>query len=407
MKFIKLFFLRLSLILGIFFLLKTGQLFGQISIKKKITLLSDDTLYGRGTYKDGHIKAATLITTWLKNIGESNIIQPFPVITNRIQTFECSFFSNGNKVPIDCYPHPASPSILATFNLTSLTANNFKSQIAVSDTLFLKNSINTNNQITLINRKYQAHSYSQVQHQSVQLHINQQDNKVPAETLIAIDSLNLIIDAKIDTITAYNILSKPPMVKKKKKINVLLMAHYDHLGALNDEIIFNGANDNASGVAFVFNLLEKRSILEKQNITLQFAFWSGEEMGLLGSNYAYSHNLISVYKPDFILNFDMVASGNGSFGVVGAKDFPNAFTLLKTRADSLNIPLKARANAPNGDHYFFLKAGISGFYIYSDKGTQPYHHPGDKPSTLDYEQMEQLEMLILSFLANLSASIKN
>ena len=75
---------------------------------------------------------------------------------------------------------------------------------------------------------------------------------------------------------------------KMKNEYVIISAHYDHLGKKDNgdgDLIFNGANDNASGVAAVLMLAEyfKKANINKRS--LLFVAFTAEEMGLVGSNY--------------------------------------------------------------------------------------------------------------------------
>ena len=76
--------------------------------------------------------------------------------------------------------------------------------------------------------------------------------------------------------------------KSKAKEYVIISAHYDHLGVKtgNDEdLIFNGANDNASGVTAVLALAEHYKVLDLNERSILFVTFTAEEMGLIGSDY--------------------------------------------------------------------------------------------------------------------------
>lgn len=93
---------------------------------------------------------------------------------------------------------------------------------------------------------------------------------------------------------------------------VVVGAHYDHLGVdstLVGDACFNGADDNASGVAAVMQIARAIKVSGKQpRRTIIFAFWDGEEKGLLGSRFFVKKcpflSDISAY-----MNFDMVGRG--------------------------------------------------------------------------------------------------
>ena len=76
--------------------------------------------------------------------------------------------------------------------------------------------------------------------------------------------------------------------KSKKEEFVVISAHYDHLGIKpgnEGDLIFNGANDNASGVSAVLTLAEFFSDNKNNERSILFVAFTAEEMGLLGSNY--------------------------------------------------------------------------------------------------------------------------
>jgi len=94
---------------------------------------------------------------------------------------------------------------------------------------------------------------------------------------------------------------------------VVIGAHYDHLGYghegslyRGEPAIHNGADDNASGTAALIELGRDLRIRgPKHNNYLLLAF-SGEEKGLLGSNYYVKHPTVDLTKVNYMLNMDMV-----------------------------------------------------------------------------------------------------
>lgn len=100
---------------------------------------------------------------------------------------------------------------------------------------------------------------------------------------------------------------------RKNDEYVVVGAHFDHEG-MNPELvgdnIYNGADDNASGVSTVLQIM--RAFVEsgaKPERTVIFAFWDGEEYGLLGSRY-FVENFSGMGKVKSYLNFDMVGGNN-------------------------------------------------------------------------------------------------
>jgi hypothetical protein len=179
---------------------------------------------------------------------------------------------------------------------------------------------------------------------------------------------------------------------------IIICAHYDHIGSIGDSVYFPGANDNASGTAMLLALA--RSLREKPlRYSVLFLAFGGEEAGLYGSRYYVDHPRLPLGRTRFLLNLDMTASGNDGVMALGGVDFPEEFALLKRIDDSLGLgDLRKRANAPNSDQYFFLAAGIHGFYLYPFTGLQPYHHVNDRPGTLEWNVFEKIYRLSTALL---------
>lgn len=108
-----------------------------------------------------------------------------------------------------------------------------------------------------------------------------------------------------------NILGK--IEGKNPNEYVIIGAHYDHLGVdpmLEGDQIYNGADDNASGVSAVLQIAKAfLATGEKPERTVIFAFWDGEEKGLLGSKY-FVQNFPEIKKVKGYLNFDMIGRNN-------------------------------------------------------------------------------------------------
>ncbi len=115
--------------------------------------------------------------------------------------------------------------------------------------------------------------------------------------------LQLQLEVMHDTIPAINVLGLLPGKDTSKTL--IIGAHYDHLGRRADDI-YTGADDNASGVAGVITLAKYFTGDELPEYNILFASWTGEEKGILGSEYFTS--LIS--NPSGVmlyLNMDMIS----------------------------------------------------------------------------------------------------
>ena len=197
---------------------------------------------------------------------------------------------------------------------------------------------------------------------------------------------------------------------------VVVGAHYDHLGTdpmLVGDKIFNGADDNASGVQAVLQIL--RAFLatgEQPERTVIFALWDGEERGLLGSSY-FVNNFPYMKKIKGYMNFDMIGRNN-------MEHRPKHFNLLYMQKDSLfadwlrsdiknhNLDLDPNfvtSEDFNGgsDQVPFFKAGAK--IVWYQTGAQPdYHMPTDECYRINWDKMVEITkaaFLCLWKMANL------
>lgn len=187
---------------------------------------------------------------------------------------------------------------------------------------------------------------------------------------------------------------------RKSDEYVVVGAHFDHEG-MNPEL----AGDNASGVSTVLQIM--RAFVEsgaKPERTVIFAFWDGEEYGLLGSRY-FVENFSGMGKVKSYLNFDMVGGNNRA-------DDPSYFVyffsashpeygewLRRDIAENgfrLNPNYKSWDNPVGGsDQGSFARKGIPVVWYHTD--AQPhYNHPSDEAPTVNYQKLADISRV--SFL---------
>ena len=158
---------------------------------------------------------------------------------------------------------------------------------------------------------------------------------------------------------------------------IVYMAHWDHLGTHEGEAgdnIYNGAVDNATGVAGIIELAEafrkaptppKRSIL--------FLAVTLEESGLLGSKYYVAQPVMPLDKTVAVINLDALAPvGKARDITVVGQGSSQLEDLLKTVLDTQQRKAVVETNTAAGyyfrsDHFNFAKAGVPALYV--DSGT--------------------------------------
>jgi Zn-dependent M28 family amino/carboxypeptidase len=109
---------------------------------------------------------------------------------------------------------------------------------------------------------------------------------------------------------AFNVIGliegKDPVLKNEY---IIISAHYDHEGKIKDltDSVYNGANDNASGVATILNIAKIISENKKNKRSIIVALFTGEELGLLGSEH-FANMVNGKYQINCDVNIDMIGS---------------------------------------------------------------------------------------------------
>ena len=197
------------------------------------------------------------------------------------------------------------------------------------------------------------------------------------------DSLSNKIDIDIENKFFYNYKSQNicGFVEGETDTFIVFTAHYDHVGEVGKEAIFPGANDNGSGTVTVLDLAKYYANLkEKPHYSIAFLIFSAEEVGLIGSKYYALNPTLNLNKVKFLLNLDMIGSGEKGIAIVNAKENGKATELIKKINDKNKYfdNVKIRGNAQNSDHYYFSKVGVPAIFIYTEGNYKEYHSITDK-----------------------------
>lgn len=193
-------------------------------------------------------------------------------------------------------------------------------------------------------------------------------------------SITLSTDIVRHEVSAYNVVGildgSDPTLKKE---TIVIGAHYDHLGlggegslAPREGEIHHGADDNASGVAGVLELARIfTSQQPRARRTIVFIAFSGEEEGLLGSNYYVNHPIVPLANTVAMINMDMIGRMRDNKLIVGGVgtaqgwrqmvDTANSYFGMKvtpTRESSSEAPHVT--NAQSGGMNVPMVVGING-----------------------------------------------
>ena len=171
--------------------------------------------------------------------------------------------------------------------------------------------------------------------------------------------------------TSRNVIGVLPGSSKPDEA-VLYMAHWDHLGKHEGEEgdnIYNGAVDNATGVAGILEIAEAFAHQDpKPARSVVFVAVTLEESGLLGSKYYVAHPTFPLDKIAGVINLDAMSVGGKSRDfVVTGKGNSQLEDMLKVYADQQGRVLAEEGNPAGGyyfrsDHFNFAKAGVPALY---------------------------------------------
>ena len=195
---------------------------------------------------------------------------------------------------------------------------------------------------------------------------------------------------------------------------IVLGAHYDHLG-IQDSCIWNGADDNASGVVGIMTIA--KAIVEtgvQPEKSIIIALWTAEEVGLLGSSHYLDNLPYPLSRIKLNLNFDMISR-------YVADDKPNSVTMtytdkyhpmfkeitvanLNKYGIDLEVDYQPSAELPgSSDHKSFTDKGIPAMR-FKPGHREEYHTPLDKLSTVNWDIMEKIIKISFANIWNLANS---
>ncbi len=197
---------------------------------------------------------------------------------------------------------------------------------------------------------------------------------------------------------------------------VMLGAHYDHLGlgetggfGIKGEegLVHNGADDNASGVAALLemaNYLASRRKIHPEEFKrgIIFSFWSGEELGLIGSARYAAKPTVDLNQVIAYLNFDMVGRlRNNKLTLQGVGSSTRWKKLIERRnvLAGFDLTIQQDPYLPTDTTSFYPKGiPVLAWFTGSHK---EYHRPADDPDTLNYEGIERITQFASNMIQDL------
>jgi aminopeptidase YwaD len=405
-----------------------SEVFSQdISYAKDIlNEISSDKYLGRGYVKKGDKKAAKYINQQFKSIGlkPMNGNSYYQNFSFPVNTFPKTIVVTVNgrllKPGVDFIINPDCPSFIFNGTIPFYSSNKLNNEFLFDTEGFRQKMV----VLDTFNPKYQENAALNqkkfMMNQSNGLLIQLTNEKLTwgssfqqsKKCIITInksavndfETFELKINIKSKFIPHYTSQNVIGFIKgtSDKDSFIVFSAHYDHLGVLGKDAIFNGANDNASGIAMMLNLAKHYSV-NQPKFNMVFIAFSGEELGLIGSRYYVENPFFPLSKIKFLINIDLM--GNGADGVmaVNGSVFTKEFNQLKAINEKHQLlpNVKSRGKAANSDHYWFSESGVRCFFFYLMGAYPFYHDVFDRPEVVPFTNYENAFLLFKYFIDDL------
>lgn len=399
--------------------------FDSLYARQMVDTLASPYLLGRGYYREGDEKAANIIATeFYKNKVEPfqklNYYQQFHFSVNTFpHTVNVSLDGKALKPGADFIISAGCPTYVGTHKVIAADSNTFnkpkklakflKKQYANYFVLFNLKGVKVESTKKLLQKIIATNSIGAAGIAEVKPKLTW-DISTTVSPFPGVEILSsaitkypktISLDVQNKFLADYTGRNVAGFVKGTEKPDSFLVfsAHYDHLGIMGHEAIFTGANDNASGCAMLLSLA-KYYAAHPAKYSIAFIAFGGEELGLLGSFHYVEKPMFPLSKIRFLVNLDILGTGDDGITVVNGSVFKDRFDTLVSLNNQYNLlkQVKIRGKAANSDHYPFTEKGVPSFFIYTMGGIQAYHDIYDRRETLPLNHFPQLFTLLTEFV---------
>jgi hypothetical protein len=197
---------------------------------------------------------------------------------------------------------------------------------------------------------------------------------------------------------------------KFKNEFVTIGAHYDHEGIVKGEI-YNGADDNGSGVVAILEAARRLADLNKNNRSILINFHAAEEKGLLGSKYLTNN---SSFMENVVVNINVDMVGREHIDTIYSVGSDKISKELKeiveeANEETVNFKFNYQFDEPDdpqriyyrSDHYNYAKKGIPIVFFY-DYMLEDYHKPTDDTGKINFTKIEKISTLVTEIALRVS-----
>lgn len=216
-------------------------------------------------------------------------------------------------------------------------------------------------------------------------------------------SLEIEVPEK-ESFVSYNVVGMVPGTDPKLKDEfIIYSAHYDHVGIgspdATGDTIYNGARDNAVGTTTVLSMAENLAKYPTKRSAL-FILFTGEEKGLLGSEFYVENPVLPLKQMVYCFNSDNGGYNDTSLAtIIGLSRTTAAPHILKASSafglKAIDDPAPEQGLFDRSDNVHFAMKGVPaptfsmGFSSFDGEVTKYYHQPGDEADTMDYDYLEK------------------
>ena len=245
---------------------------------------------------------------------------------------------------------------------------------------------------------------------------NKLEAKISKKAIPLKEELNVSVIVDVnksrEELTSENVLAYLEGTEKPDEL-IVVTAHYDHLGKKGDKI-FNGADDDGSGTVAVLEIAEAFALAKKDGHgpkrSILFMTVSGEEKGLLGSEFYTDNPVFPLENTVANLNIDMIgridenhAPDSNYVYLIGSDKLSTDLHELSEKANKTYAGIELDytyndENDPNrfyyrSDHYNFAKNNIPVIFYFTGVH-EDYHQPTDTVDKIMFHKMENIARLI-------------
>lgn len=218
----------------------------------------------------------------------------------------------------------------------------------------------------------------------------------------AVASIALRVEARLEELRSSNVVARIPgrAPRDGGTRAVVISAHYDHIAhghapASGTDTIYNGADDDASGVAAVLEIAGSLGAGGQLAADVVVLLATGEEIGLLGTQEYLDHPLVSLERTIANLNFEMIGRPDAKVGGAGnlwltGDELTNLGAALRERKFRVQPdPRPDQHFFERSDNYAFVLRGVIGQTFSSYDLHADYHAPGDEADRVDFDHLTQ------------------